>query len=127
MPYHDEGEFFCRRPDPTCIFNNGVDCSSFFKDAGAMFEVTHEKCKNCGWNPEVSQKRLGQIKTPVEEKKPEDKSKENKALRQAVESLSTSLESELQINKSLRKTLDEKNKEIVRLRIELGKEKKKSE
>lgn len=127
MAYREEGEFFCRRPDPTCIYNNGVDCSSFFVDVGAMFEVTHKCCQNCGWNPEVAKKRLETIATTVEEKKPEDTSKENKALRQAVESLSTSLEHELQMNKALRRTLDEKSKEIVKLRVELGKEKKKSE
>ena len=43
------------RTDPnSCIFNNYIDCKE------------HDVCEKCGWNPEVSAKRLRAMKAELE-------------------------------------------------------------
>lgn len=40
-----------------CVFNNGVECTECCS-----------KCRNCGWNPEVAEKRSKELRNKMERK-----------------------------------------------------------
>lgn len=121
--YYDDGTYLGYHPSEFCIFNTGVLCSSYFKASGTGYVVCHENCKNCGWHPDVKHERMMQVERGKIKKAEESLVKKLEALQRANNSLTFALEQQVEVNNYLKTQLDKKNKELVELRVKLGKDK----